>query len=91
MMRTIQDLKTKYNKEIEILVRTQVVIKMELKNSKTHLEDSGQSLTSRMDQVEDRTSELEDKVEELDNPCKEYLKNEKHMKGPCRNYWTIEK
>lgn len=39
-----------------------------------------------MDQVEDRTSELEDKVEELDNPRKEYLKNEKHMKGPCRNY-----
>lgn len=44
-----------------------------------------------MDQVEDRTSELEDKVEELDNPSKEYLKNEKHMKGPCRNYWTIKK
>lgn len=34
MMRTIQDLKTKYNKEIEILVRTQVVLKMELKKLK---------------------------------------------------------
>lgn len=89
-MKTIQNLKTKYNKEIEILVRTQVVIKKELKNLKTS-ENSGQSLTSRMDQVEDRTSELADKVEELDNPHKEYLKNEKHMKGQCWLYWTIDK
>lgn len=89
-MKTIQDLKTKYNKEIEILVRTQVAIKVELKNLKNS-ENWGQSLPSRMDQVEDRTSELEDKVEELDNPHKEYLKNEKHMKGRCWIYWTIDK
>lgn len=38
---------------------------MKLKNSITQLENSGESLTSRMDEIEDRTSGIQDKIEKI--------------------------
>lgn len=46
-MKTIQDLKTEFNREIEILKRIQAEMKMELKILKHHWENSGRSLTNR--------------------------------------------
>lgn len=36
-----------------------------LKNPKTQLDDSGETLSNRMHQIEERLSGLEDKIEEL--------------------------
>ena len=47
MMKTIQDLRTEFNTEIETLMRTQVERKMELKNPVTELENSKESLKTR--------------------------------------------
>ena len=77
MTKMIQVLRTEFNKEIEILKRTQDEMKMELKNPTTYLDNSKGSLTGRMNQAEDRISGLENKVDDLDQIRKEYktLKN----------------
>lgn len=51
-MKIIWDLKTKFNKEIETFKRIQVKMRMEWKNSVFQLENSEQSLTSKMNQTE---------------------------------------
>lgn len=56
MGRTIQDLETEFNKEIETLRKTQTKMKMELKNPITHQENSRGSLTSRTNEAEGRIS-----------------------------------
>lgn len=54
--KTIQDMRTKFSKEIEALRNTQAEI-MELKNKQIiiQLENLSGSLTSRMNQIKDRT------------------------------------
>ena len=69
----IQDLRAELSKEIETLRRTQVELKMKLKNPTFRLEKK-KSLTSRMNQAEDRISGLNDKVEDLDKYTKNMTK-----------------
>lgn len=57
--------------------RSQAEIKMELKNSETQLENSGESLLCRMDQVEDKISGLEDN-RGMDHFGKKYEKLKTH-------------
>lgn len=56
-------MKTKFSKKTEILKKTQSEMKMKLKNSITQIQNSGENLTSRMDQVEDRILGIQDKKE----------------------------
>lgn len=63
-MKTIQALRTKFNKEIETPKRTQVKISKELKNSVVLLENLKERLTSRMNQ-KDKIVGHKDKVEDL--------------------------
>lgn len=67
MMKTTQNLKLEFSKEIEILNRSQVEMKIELKNSITQLKTSTESVTSKTDQIENTIPGPEDKVEKLDN------------------------
>lgn len=55
-MKTRQDLRTEFSLEIETLKRTPSEMKVGLKNSRVQLENSEESLTSRMNEPEDRTS-----------------------------------
>lgn len=50
----MQDLKTEFSKEVDTLKRTHNEMKIELKNQITELENSQESLISRMSQSEDR-------------------------------------
>lgn len=65
MVKAIHNLKTKFKKEIETLKRIQIEMKMELKSSVTHYENSGEGFTGRPDQGEDGISGTEDKAEDL--------------------------
>lgn len=56
-------------------------MKTELKNSVTQLENSGESITSRMDQTENRLIDLEGKAGELDHVSQEYERNMQEMWG----------
>lgn len=69
--KTTKDLRTKFNKEMKILMKTQAEIKVDLKTSTTKFENSEGNLTSRMNQFEERILRLEN-LEELDNMGKEY-------------------
>lgn len=64
--------------------RSQAEIKIELKNSETQLENSGESLLCRMDQVEDKISGLEDN-RGMDHFGKKYekLKTHTHTRKQC--------
>ena len=67
-MKTIQDLKTEFNREIEILKRIQAEMKIKLKNPITHLENWGFGrFTSIMGPVKIKISSLEDKIKELEH------------------------
>lgn len=50
LMKKLQDLKTEFIKEIE------AEMKIDLKNSITELQNTGENLTNVIDQVEDRIS-----------------------------------
>lgn len=63
-MKTIQALRTRFNKEIETLKRTQVEMSIELKNSVVLLENSKERLTNKMNQ-KDKITGHKDKVEDL--------------------------
>lgn len=63
-MKTIQALRTKFNKEMETLKRTQVEMSIELKNSVVLLENSKERLTNKMNQ-NDKITGHKDKVEDL--------------------------
>lgn len=51
-MTGVRDLKSEFNKEIEMLMRSQAEMKLELKKSITQVENSEESLARRMAQVE---------------------------------------
>lgn len=82
IIKTIQDLRIKFNKEIKTLKKIQVEMEMELKRPITHLENSNERLTSRLNQAESRISDFKDKVEFRDQLGKEYEKN----KPPRKEY-----
>jgi prefoldin subunit 5 len=65
------------------LKRTQVVKKIELKNSVTQLEKSRKSLTNRMDQVENTIRGLKDEYRLLDN----IKKNINFLKRNMEEIW----
>lgn len=60
-MKTIQESKSKFNKEKETLKRIQAEIKIEFKNSISQLENSC-LLTSKINQAEDGISRFKDRV-----------------------------
>lgn len=80
MMKTIQGLKTEFNKEMQTLKKIKARMKMELRNPIIQLEDSRESLTSIMNQTEARMSGHVDKVEDLDQ-----IKNMRKLKTQERN------
>lgn len=59
-----------WNKKIEILKKSQVDVKLELKNSVTQSEISEQILMGRKDQAEEKMLGPEDNVQELDSEIK---------------------
>lgn len=66
MKKTVQNMRTKFSKEIEALRKTQAEI-MELKNKQIiiQLENWSGGLTSRMNQIKDRIPWFKGKVEKL--------------------------
>ena len=75
IIKIVQDFIIKFNKEIKTLQKIQVEMEMELKHPITHLENTNESLTSRLNQTESRISDFKDKVEVRDQLDKEYEKN----------------
>lgn len=75
IIKTVQDFIIKFNKEIKTLQNIQVEMEMKLKHPITHLENTNESLTSRLNQTESRISDFKDKVEVRDQLDKEYEKN----------------
>jgi hypothetical protein len=61
MMKMIQDLRIEFNKEREMLKRTQAEIKMKLKKLVTQLEHCKESLVSRM-KTEYQDSKIKQKI-----------------------------
>lgn len=78
IMRVIQDWKTEFSKDLETSKKTQVQMKMELKNSVTQLEDSGESFRSRINQAEHKVSGLKDKVRDLIKQATRRRKSQEH-------------
>lgn len=88
IIKTVQDFIIKFNKEIKTLQKIQVEMEMELKHPITHLENTNESLTSRLNQAESRISDIKDKVEVRDQLDKEYEKN-KLQERNTQEMWDI--
>lgn len=73
-VKTIPEMKVRFNKEIESPKKTQDEIKREVKNSGWQTKTSYESLNNRLKDMEDRVLDLEDKVEEMNISAKESVK-----------------
>lgn len=85
--KTIQDLKTEFNKEIKVLWKTQDEMKMKMKNPIIQFENLNKRLTGRMNQAEVRKIGFEDNAVKLDGISKEYKtkqRTELNEIGLCR-------
>lgn len=68
IVRTVQDMKVEFSKEIEPLKKTQSEMKQEMKNSIILIKSSVESLTNTVNHVKNRG--MEDKVEKLNHSIK---------------------
>lgn len=68
IVRTVQDMKVEFSKEIEPLKKTQSEMKQEMKNSIILIKSSVESLTNTVNHVKNRG--MEDKVEKLNHLIK---------------------
>lgn len=86
-MMTIQDLKTKFSKNLEIPKRMQVETMIELKSSMIQLENSREILPKRMRQVSVFDQYLKTEGRNW-NILEKNMEKIKHRKGTCSNCGT---
>lgn len=70
----MQNMKVEFNKEVEVLKKTQTEMKLVMKTLIIVIKSSLASLANRMGHSEYRIAVLENKVEELDYSIKESIK-----------------
>jgi phage shock protein A len=80
-------MKEEFNKDMENLRKKNQTETLEIKSSLNQIKNTGESHSSRLEQVEDRISGLEDKIDTKEK-SEELLEDSKTTKGIWKNSAT---